>query len=187
MTNVARIDAWLAEARANIKPDRVRLLVEATRSGRHRQTVSYLCRNKVDPDTGVTGPCYCILGLATQVAIENGLENVVWRGITGEWPAAVVLAAAVCCCALCVELDPDLRRPHEESTDTELLSDVQEWYGFDIELPSVVDRDTGEIRELAELNDLGYTLPRLGDMIAYTYLGEEVTRVESSKSSGLGG
>ena len=56
-----------------------------------------------------------------------------------------------------------------DETDTELPSCVQEWYGFDCELPPVL-LPNGEVDQLATLNDAGWPFADLANFIAFTYL-----------------
>lgn len=157
---------WLREARSTINADRVRLLVEAARSGTYWQGRQYLCEVQHVPSLDAGGTrsrmCFCILGLATEVARLNGVD-IAWEDLDDHraatcpgWSGGQFTAGV------------------ETYSTTELLPCVYEWYGFDSELPSALT-PAGEVWELAELNDdpdRPWTLEQLGDVIAFTYLGE---------------
>lgn len=167
MSKPANPDLWRREAREGINQDRVRLLVEAARSGDYTQGTNYLCKVTylMDADGPVADAprkCFCILGLAIQVAQDNGLDCIAHVDIKYSSTGDIVRSY------WCKTPDDDnwLKR---EQVDMDLPPCVQEWYGFDCELPSVL-LPNGEVNELAELNDHGRSFEALADFIAYTYL-----------------
>jgi len=131
-----------------VNRERVRLLVDALRSGRFEQGIGALERNGR----------HCCLGVACVVARENGLALT-----TGTDDDAVVFG-----------LGP-VNSPEwsEDSRLAHLPRSVMEWYGFDDTCPDL-DDGTGDFESAVELNDhLRYDFDRIADAFERTFLREE--------------
>lgn len=123
-----------------VNKERVRLLVEALRSGQYNQTRGFLCR--IDPVTYERK--YCCLGVATVVAQENGVQL---TETTTEGGVIQFDGAAAC-----------------------LPFVVMDWYGLDLPNPILNDGSTfnppatvlNDIRE--------FTFPEIADAFEKAYL-----------------
>jgi len=139
------------------KPENVRKLVEALRSGRFIQG-----RDKLESKYSETLTKHCCLGVACRIAIENGLDLQVresefitgptwFGGGEGNWPAST----------------------------TSLPFEVSKWLGFtsgqDDEYdsdPVLLDEDGNETSAI-RLNDVRrYTFDQIADAFERTYLND---------------
>lgn len=133
--------------------EHIRLLVEALRSQRFVQGKSTLC-TQVITDDGVSFT-HCVLGVACEVARENGLEvtkMLVTRSLTDSSSTKSV--------------NPVLFDEHGGT----LPDSVRNWYGFASNEPRVLLPEEGS-DGLINLNDEhGWSFERLADAIEHTFL-----------------
>lgn len=123
---------------------RIRLLVEALRSGKYRQTTHKLARY----DRKGRKKKYCCLGIACEVAYANGVPL-----------KRVSTDSAV------VYYDAD----NHGNTYT-LPKAVRDWYGFEFFDPDLID-ESGERDSASGLNDeKRYNFKRIADAFERTYL-----------------
>jgi hypothetical protein len=139
-----------------VSKERVRLLVDALKSGEYAKTCGKLHVVSSEDDDRPEG--WCCLGVAGDVAAKNGLD------VPRETRDYGVI--------------------HVESIDGNISymgENVREWYGFDDRDPRLLT-PTGTLRCASQLNDQGYwdgdrqvefTLPEIGDLFANTFLQEE--------------
>lgn len=151
---------------------RVKLLVDALRSGKFEQGKGYLTddRNR-----------NCCLGVGCIIAIRNELN----------------LATDVCSDGTTAYYDPTLRSQHEDYSNTYFPRVVMEWYGFDSVSPTLkitqevaealvadgrlhedsyerAQAHRGELINAADCNDdLRMTFAEIADAFERTYLTEE--------------
>lgn len=133
-----------------INKDRLRLGLEALRSGEYRQARSTLVAVDDNGDRR-----FCCLGVMCDVALKNGIENL------EECDRVYDVGYR------------DVREGGEAWAEYSVLPKlVREWYGFDRTVPMVmVDED---YRELTYLNDAqGWDFEKIADAIEATYLTEE--------------
>lgn len=134
----------------HVKKDRVRLLVDALRSGEFRQGEGRL--KKAD-DT------YCCLGVACVVAMRNGL------GIS-EWVRTPDADGSI---------SHDFGDPKGDYSCSTLPHDVMRWYGFDVTAPYLeVDTFEARSRVVSSIwaNDVGkWSFSKIADAFERTYLG----------------
>lgn len=102
-----------------VNKERVQLLVDALRSGDYQQTQSVLCTQAY----GQRQQYHCCLGVATEVAMDNGLGNrIVTRRVGGVVDYGTLDAD-----------DPTNVIVWDRSLLPEI---VREWYGFDLNNPT---------------------------------------------------
>lgn len=130
-----------------VDKERVRLLIQALRSGRFKQGHSVLAR--VHDDESVS---YCCLGVACRVALENGVEmevrirkspggiakDLIFNGSGGYMPMS-----------------------------------VKEWFGFEDTNPLLVKDDGFRDRAAVFNDELGLNLEQIADAFERTYLQPE--------------
>lgn len=137
----------------SINKDRVRLLVDALRSGDYRQGTNML-RTLDDK--------YCCLGVACEVARLNGI------GI--EWG----MVEPTCSCSDCSAL----RWQFAGSTES-LRLDVAGWYGFPGETHVAEDPVIGKLEDNTPVtmiranDDWRWTFDQIADAVEATFLTEE--------------
>lgn len=135
-----------------VNKERVRLLVEALRSGEFEQGEGYLRK----------GDTYCCLGVACKVAMQNGLplqEEFVDHGF-----------------GLYV-----YREAGQVNRSGYLPGSVYRWYGFDDMDPEIVIQGVGGVlsrNTATNFNDRGFTFNEIADGFERTYLKEEEDREE---------
>lgn len=133
-------------AELNIVPDvdRIRLWTDALRSGKYAQARRVLC----------DGEKYCCLGVACQVAYENGLNI---TRVASDYPYMVNGGKP--------ETVQAIRYAREVSY---LPIEVADWYGLDSRNPWVEYQGTQYT--LIQLNDDGaFGFPEIADMIDARY------------------
>lgn len=116
----------------NLRQDRVELFLTALESGDYTQCKGSLrAASLFEPHKPWR---HCALGVATDVALENGLMEALSGG---EVPEAVI----------------ESRLFDSGSLDETVLN----WYGFDSSDPWLARADEGELRTVSSLNDNGWT------------------------------
>lgn len=120
--------------------ERLQLLVNALRSGEYTQGKNVLAKPNIDGKM-----CYCCLGVACKVAIDNGLE---------------------------IEVDDSIKdAPVEFDGDrTVLPQSVQTWYGFDRDDPELINDQQVYINATYSNDTLGYTFDQIADAFERVYL-----------------
>lgn len=143
-------------AKCNV--ENMRLFVEALRSGTYVQGWSELRTPVHDSESKLTGHRYCCLGVATDVAIAAGVpqdytyEEHYWE----EGPTTGLVNMNVW-----------------EEEDEQLSEPVRDWLGIESCNPDLVDED-GVVHSAIFWNDeMGASLPRIGDMFERKYLTQE--------------
>lgn len=124
-----------------VNSDRARLLIEELRSGTREQGFGKLNTNGK----------FCCLGVACEVAIENGLDLTVAQALDTN----------------CISYD---------GYEYDLPTSVQEWYGFTSPNPVLKD-DNGNIilatlRNDGKNNEGGETFAQIADAFEYTLNNE---------------
>jgi hypothetical protein len=128
-----------------VNKERVELFAQALESGRYRKCSSYLRTVGLHPN-GYTVEYNCALGVATHVALDNGLRE--------ELP----------------------RRSHAEDNlfiGGGLAALVQNWYGFPFDDPSVIDPEDGCHDSVTGLNDAGRDFWTIAQALRAEYLKDE--------------
>jgi hypothetical protein len=129
--------------------ERVRLLVDALRSGRFEQGKGRLAKDDM----------YCCLGVACVVAQENGLALTTKVNSDGDVLFGLGEVATPAWGA--------------DSNSTHLPSSVQNWYGFGDSDPSLLDAEGHVLGDATQLNDeFEYDFARIADAFEHTFLRE---------------
>lgn len=139
---------------------RVALLVKALRSGRYKQAKGVL--TKLDENGRIIG--HCCLGVATQVAIKNGLK-VSSRKVTDSGRRCVQYRTPG---------TPEHGTDWSEDTETTgLLPIVRDWFGFESRNPNIAPEEEGgkPYYSAAYANDSeGRNFKQIADLFEAKYL-----------------
>lgn len=131
--------------------ERLRLWVQALRSGRYRQGNARLA--SVDASAEGAPLCYCCLGVACEVAIDNSADGVRRRAL--PWDGYMFRD------------DEDVWLPE----NSELPPPVKDWFGFDLCDPVVSTERAyaGPVYAALANDDLEWTFEKIADEIEAYY------------------
>lgn len=131
-------------------------LVRALRSGRYRQTTRVLCRPSLDDPSDRS---YCCLGVASQVAIDDGLDGLFTEVFNFGVDEDLVITFS--------SVEPELMSINDEQGLATLDQAVMTWYGFANKQGSfqISDTDGLEHELLTRLNDSGFSFEMIADVI----------------------
>lgn len=121
-----------------VNEERLRLFTTALRSGEFEQGVARLCTIGSDGEL-----MFCCLGVATEVAIANGLELGYKNTDMARYYTWSDLGPPI--------RDEDGNEVLERAETAVLPKPVADWYGFSTTSPALYF--TGELTEATELND----------------------------------
>lgn len=127
----------------NVNKDRIRLWVDALRSGKYTQGKYSL---QYDSPFDEDKICFCCLGVACKIAVEEGLSIDVKK-----------------CGDIGYSYDGDF---------TGMPSSVKSWYGLDdnIRRDIIVFDENNDKRSIIGMNDKGLTFEEISDNIERTFL-----------------
>lgn len=145
--------------------ERIRLLVDALRSGQYQQGTASLTR--IDREGNLS---HCCLGVACDVAINNGLE-----GVTRILPPRTQSGEATHACRYEWVGEDGLGDPERKLSTAYLPIPVMNWFGFPNENPSVLGENfpEGIGWEASYCNDvLRMPFSKIADAFEHTFLRE---------------
>jgi hypothetical protein len=134
---------WTLEQQAEHR----KVWVAALRSGEYKQGRNRL-RNEDDT--------FCCLGVACDLAIKAGLENLQWGGPNTADPGGWVRSYRI-------EILDDLGMRFGGTMYLPTL--VRDWLGLQHQAGEFEELETGTVKSLAALNDKGYTFEEIADLI----------------------
>lgn len=133
-----------------VNKDRVELFAAALESDKYRQCKGELRISTRSPDTGYA-TFHCALGVATQVALDNGLH------------------------AELLEKYGPFSGIFDALWETGVLHEfVEDWYGWDNENPTLLlTSPDGLPHEIASANDAGFSFWEIAQAVRAKWLKEE--------------